>query len=64
MEPLSETEHIKKVVGQPRPDTAEERLRVLWELYVFWKQTPAGQKEQPIPPHVRKVVRGTPQKTG
>lgn len=47
---------IKKWVGRTRPDTASERLEKLWQLYVFWKQTPAGRKPQEIPPHVRKLV--------
>jgi hypothetical protein len=48
---------IKKQIGKDRPNTPTERLEQLWQLYLFWKATPAGQQEQPIPPHVRKVIR-------
>ncbi len=48
---------IKKRVGRERPSTPRERLDQLWQLYLFWKSTPAGQQEQRTPPHVRKIVR-------
>jgi hypothetical protein len=48
---------IKKHVGRKPADTPDERLEQLWQLYLFWKSTPEGQKEQPVPPHVRKIVR-------
>jgi hypothetical protein len=51
---------IKKVVGADRVSTPDERLEQLWQLYLFWKSTPEGQRtEQEVPPHVRKVVRKT-----
>jgi hypothetical protein len=48
---------IKKRVGRVRGDTPRERLDQLWQLYLFWKSTPAGRREQEVPSHVRKVVR-------
>ena len=48
---------IKKRVGRVRPDTPVERLDQLWQMYLLWKSTPAGRQPQPIPPHVRKIVR-------
>ena len=48
---------IKKRVGRTGGETPRERLDQLWQLYVFWKATPEGQREQPVPSHVRKIVR-------
>jgi hypothetical protein len=55
MNPSSEG-MIKKQVGRARGETPSERLDQLWQLYLFWKATPAGQQEQEVPPHVRKIV--------
>jgi hypothetical protein len=48
---------IKERVGREKPNAPRARLDQLWQLYLFWKSTPAGRQEQPIPPHVRKIVR-------
>jgi hypothetical protein len=48
---------IKKRVGRVRADAPRERLDQLWQLYLFWKSTPAGRQKKEIPPHVRKIVR-------
>ncbi len=53
---VTDQQPIKKMVGRTRPSTTAERLESLWQMYVFWKQTPAGQKPQEIPSHVRKLV--------
>jgi hypothetical protein len=54
---LSSDGEIKKQVGSVRTETPSDRLEQLWQLYLFWKSTPAGQQPQELPPHVRKVVR-------